>query len=134
MSYPRDPPIPRVGEELSIPRHSIDPRATIVLTLFSGIAFPLEHVIHPAEAAGEDGDGPSTTLSANKGLWRRWQWGGSGAEGADRWGGRWRALGGKAAPPGDRWRRGRATRSAAAAAMEYFQLFIWGRSEFLTLS
>ncbi len=109
-----------MGEELSIPRHSIDPRNTIILTPFSGIANPLEHVIHPAAAAGEDGDGPSTTVSANNGLWRRLQWGGSGAEGADRWGGRWRALGGRAVPPGDRWWRGRATRLAAAEAMEYF--------------
>ncbi len=95
-----------MGEELSIPRHSIDPRDTIILTPFSGIAFPLEHLIHPAAVAGEDGDGLLTTVSANNGLWRQRQWGGSGAEGADRWGGRWGALGGRAAPPGDRWRRG----------------------------
>jgi hypothetical protein len=31
-------------------------------------------VIHPAAAAGEDGDGPSTMVSANNGLWRRRQW------------------------------------------------------------
>jgi hypothetical protein len=45
-----------VGEELNIPRRSIDPRDTIILTPFSSIAFPLEHVIHPAAAAGEDGE------------------------------------------------------------------------------
>jgi hypothetical protein len=101
-----------VGEELSIPRYSIDPRDTITLAPFSGIAFPLEHVIHPAAVAGEDGDRPSMTVSANNGLWRQRQWGGSSAEGVDRWGGCWRALGGRAVPPGDRWRRGRATQSA----------------------
>jgi hypothetical protein len=63
-----------VGEELSIPQHSIVPHNTIILTPFSSIAFPLEHVIHPAAAAGEDGDGPSTTVSANNGLWRQRQW------------------------------------------------------------
>ncbi len=63
-----------MGEELNIPRRSIDPRDTIILTSFSSIAFPLEHVIHPVAAAGEDGDGPSTTVSANNGLWRRRQW------------------------------------------------------------
>jgi hypothetical protein len=63
-----------VGEELNIPRRSIDPRATIILTPFSSIAFPLEHLIYPAAAAGEDGDGPSMTVSANNGLWLRRQW------------------------------------------------------------
>ncbi len=62
-----------MGEELSIPRHSIDPCDTIILTPFSGITFPLEHVIHPAAAAGEDVDGPST-MSVNNGLWRQWHW------------------------------------------------------------
>jgi hypothetical protein len=109
-----------VGEELNIPQCSIDPRDTIILTPFSSIAFPLEHVIRPAGAAGEDGDGPSTTVSANNGLWWQRQWGGSGTEGLDCWGGRWRALGGRAAPPGDRWRRGRASKSAVAATMECF--------------
>ncbi len=28
-------------------------------------------MIHPAAAAGEDGDGPSMMVSANNGLWRR---------------------------------------------------------------
>ncbi len=63
-----------MGEELNIPRRSIDPHDTIILTPFSSIAFPLEHLIHPAAAAGEDGDGPSTTVSANNGLWLRRQW------------------------------------------------------------
>jgi hypothetical protein len=63
-----------VREELNIPRRSINPRDTIILTPFSSIAFPLEHVIHPAAAAGEDGDGPSTKVSANNSLWRRRQW------------------------------------------------------------
>ncbi len=63
-----------MGEERNIPQRSIDPRNTIILTPFSSIAFPLEHVIHPAAAAGEDGDGPSTTVSANNSLWRRRQW------------------------------------------------------------
>ncbi len=49
-------------EELSIPQHSIDPRDTIILMPSSGILFPLEHVIHPAAAAGEDGDGQSMTV------------------------------------------------------------------------
>ncbi len=31
-------------------------------------------MIHPAAAAGEDGDGLSTTVSANNGLWRQRQW------------------------------------------------------------
>ncbi len=31
-------------------------------------------MIHPAAAAGEDGDGPLTSVSANNGLWRRRQW------------------------------------------------------------
>ncbi len=88
-----------MGEELNILRHSIDPRDTIILTPFSSIAFLLEHVIHPAAAAGEDGDGPSTTVSANNGLWRRRQWGGSGAEGLDRWG-----------VVGERWVEGRRLR------------------------
>ncbi len=63
-----------MGEELNIPRRSIDPRDTIILMPFSSIAFPLEHVIHPAAAAGEDGDGPLTRVSANNGLWWRRQW------------------------------------------------------------
>ncbi len=71
-------------EELNIPRRSIDPRNTIILTPFSSIAFPLEHVIHPAAAAGEDGDRLLTMVSANNGLWQQQQWGGSGAEGLDR--------------------------------------------------
>jgi hypothetical protein len=99
-----------VGEELNIPQHSIDPRDTIILMPFSSIAFPLEHVIHPTAAAGEDGDGPLMMVSANNDLWWRWQWGGSGAEGLDHWGDCWRALGGRAAPPGDRWRWGRASK------------------------
>jgi hypothetical protein len=108
-----------VGEELSILQQSINPHDTIILTPFSGIAFPLEHMVHLAAAAGKDGDEP-LAVSANNGLWRQWQWGGSGAEGVDCWGGRWQALGGRAVPLGDRWRRGRATRSAAVAAMVYF--------------
>jgi hypothetical protein len=63
-----------VGEELNIPRRSIDPRDTKILTTFSSIAFPLEHLIHPAAAAGEDGDGPLTTVSVNNGLWLQRQW------------------------------------------------------------
>ncbi len=63
-----------MGEELNIPQHSINPRDTIILKPFSSIAFPLEHLIHPAAAAGEDGDGPSMTVSANNGLWLRQQW------------------------------------------------------------
>ncbi len=63
-----------MGEELNILRRSIDPRDTIILMPFSSVAFPLEHVIHTAAAAGEDGDGPSRTVSANNGLWRRRQW------------------------------------------------------------
>jgi hypothetical protein len=97
----------------------------------SSIVFPLEHVIHPAAAAGEDSDGLSTTVGVINNLWQQWQLGGSGAEGADRWWGRAGTLGGRAAPPGDGWWRGRATRLAAAAATEYFWLFIWGRREFL---
>ncbi len=31
-------------------------------------------MIHPAAAAGEDGDGPLMTVSVNNGLWRRRQW------------------------------------------------------------
>jgi hypothetical protein len=63
-----------VREELNIPRRSIDPRDNIILMLFSSIAFSLEHVIHPAAAAGEDGDGLSMTVGVNNGLWRRQQW------------------------------------------------------------
>ena len=51
-------------------------------------------------------------------------------EGLDRWGGRWRAVGGRAAPPGDRWRRGRASKLAVVATMECF--YSMG-SEFPTL-
>ncbi len=123
-----------MGEELSILQHSINPRDTIILTPSSGIIFPLERMIHPAAAVGEDGDGPLRTVCVINGLWRQRQWGGSGAEGADCWWGGGGMLGGRAVPPGDKWRRGRATRLAAAAATEYFRLFIWGRSKFLTLS
>ena len=31
-------------------------------------------MIHPAAVAGEDGDRPLTTVSANNGLWQRRQW------------------------------------------------------------
>ncbi len=68
------------------------------------------------------------------GLWRQQQWGGSGAKGADCWWGWAGTLGGRAAPPGDRWQQGTATRLAAAAATEYFWLFIWEHSKFLTPS
>ncbi len=114
-----------MGEELSIPRHSIDPCDSIILMPSSGIVFPLEHVIHPAAAAREDGDGPLTTVCVINNLWRQRQWGGSGAEGADCWWGQAGTLGRRAAPPGDRWRLERATRLAVAAATEYFWLFIW---------
>ncbi len=91
-------------------------------------------MIHPAAAAGEDSDGPLTTVCVINSLWQQLQWGGSGAKGADCWWGRAGMLGGRAAPLGDRWRWGRATRLAVAAATEYFWLFIWGCSKFLTLS
>ncbi len=77
-------------------------------------------MIHPGAAAGEDGDGPSTTVCLINGWWRRWQWGGSSAKGADDWWGRVGMLGGRAAPSGDRWQQGRAWRLAAVAATECF--------------
>jgi hypothetical protein len=113
-----------VGEELSILQHSINPGDTIILMPSSGIIFPLEHVIHPAAAAGEDGDGLSTVVCVINDLWRQQQWGGSGAKGADCWWSRAGTLGGRAVPPGDRWRRGRATRLAAVAATKYFWIFL----------
>jgi hypothetical protein len=50
----------------------------------------------------EDSDGPSMTVCVINNLWRRRQWGGSGAKGANHWWGQAGMLGGRAAPPGDR--------------------------------
>jgi hypothetical protein len=51
-----------VGEVLSIPRHSVNPCNIIPLQPSCSIVFPLEHVVHPAVAAGEDGDGLLTAV------------------------------------------------------------------------
>ncbi len=98
----------RMWEKTCIPQHSFYPRDSILLTPFSGV-IPDDDVVSRAAVGGRRALIAVCRISVP--WWQRKR-GGSGDDGGDgRWG--WEgALVRRAAPPGDRWRRGRALKSA----------------------
>ena len=67
---------------------------------------------------GRGGGRALTVVCWDRTLWQLWRWGGSGAEGANGRRGRNLATARKALTPGNGWRRGKASSSAKAEAME----------------